>query len=116
MRARDRERIRREQEALEAGRKQAQEIAATAALLAEAKKPGPGTVKWYFESDDGSLPWLEVAPREAQELSAGAVCVVRVGAPGTHTYRLLTAELTRRVARVRPEVVVFAPRGVVPTA
>lgn len=112
LQAQERERIRREQEALENERRQRQEIAAAATLLAEAKKPGPGPVRWYFEADDGTLPWLEVSPREALELRSGAVCVVRSGAPGTHTYRLLPLELTRRVARVRPEVVVFAPRGV----
>jgi uncharacterized protein YaiL (DUF2058 family) len=116
LQSKDRERIRREQEALDAERKRQQEVAAAEALLAEARKPGPGTVKWYFEAVDGTLPWLEIAPREAQELRAGALCVVRVGAPGTHTYRLLSADLTRRVARVRPEVVVYAPRGVVPTS
>ncbi|MBK8097825.1 MAG: DUF2058 family protein [Planctomycetes bacterium] len=113
LQARERERIRREQEALDNERRQQQEVAAAIALLAEAKKPGPGAVKWYFEADDGTLPWLEVSPREALELRAGAICVVRAGAPGTHTYRLLPLEQTRRVARVKPEVVVFAPRGVV---
>ncbi len=34
--------------------------------------------------------------------------------PATHTYRLLPLESTKRVARVLPEVVVWAPRGVVP--
>ena len=37
------------------------------ALLADARKPGSGTVKFYFAAPDGSLPWLELAPREAQD-------------------------------------------------
>src|SRR5688572_18785714 len=111
--ARERERTRTEQEAAERQRKQREELAAIAALLAEAKKPGPGAVKFYFEADDGSLPWLELAPREAQEVRAGQLCVVRSGPAGTHTYRLLPLEACKRVARVRPEVVVHAPRGVV---
>lgn len=112
--ARDRDRIRREQERAEAERRQREESQAVRMLLADAKKPGPGTVKFYFEANDGSLPWLDVSPREAQEVRAGAMCVVRSGPPGTHTYRLLALEATKRVARFLPEVIVFAPRGVVP--
>lgn len=114
LQARERERTRAEQERLEAQRKQGEELAAVRSLLDDAKKPGPGAVKYYFEADDGSLPWLELQPREAQEVRAGALCVVRHGPAATHTYRLLSLEATRRVARVLPEVVVFAPRGVVP--
>lgn len=112
LQARERERTRREQEQLEAERKQREELQAVQMLLTEAKKPGPGAVKFYFEAGDGTLPWLEVTPREAQEVRAGALCVVRGGAPGTHTYRLLPLEATKRVARVMPDVVVLAPRGV----
>lgn len=109
----DRERVRKEQERNEQAKRQQAEVAAVRALLADAKKPGPGTVKFYFAADDGSLPWLELSPREAQELRAGALCVVRAGPPATHTYRLLPLEATRRVARVLPAVVVHAPRGIV---
>lgn len=114
LQAQERERTRRETERLEQERRQRDEEAAALALLAEARKPGPGTVKWYFAAADGSLPWLELSPREAQELRAGMVCVVRSGPPGTHTYRLLPLEQTKRVARHRPDVVAYAPRGVVP--
>jgi uncharacterized protein YaiL (DUF2058 family) len=110
--AKDRQRTRQEQERHEQAKKRQAELAAVQALLADAKKPGPGAVKYYFEGDDGALPWLELSPREAQEVRAGQLCVVRAGAPGTHTYRLLGLEATRRVARVQPEVVVSAPRGV----
>lgn len=113
LQGRERERSRREQERVEAERKQREELHAVQMLVAEAKKPGPGTVKFYFEAVDGSLPWLEVSPREAQEVRAGSLCVVRSGAPGTHTYRLLPMEATRRVGRLLPDVVVFAPRGLV---
>jgi len=114
--AKERERIHREQEALDRQKKQRDELVAVQALLADARKPGSGTVKFYFEAADGTLPWLELAPREAQEVRAGQMCVVRGGPAGTHTYRLLPLEATRRVARVLPDVVVLAPRGVVPTS
>lgn len=110
---RERERTRLEQEAVDRQKKQHEELAAVQALLADAKKPGSGTVKFYFEAPDGSLPWLELAPREAQEVRAGQLCIVRGGPVGTHTYRLLSLEATRRVARLLPDVVAFAPRGVV---
>lgn len=107
----ERERVRRETEAAEAARKDREELAAVRALLADAKKPGPGTVKYYFATADGQLPWLELSPREALEVKAGGLCVVRTGGAGTHTYRLLPLEATKRVARRLPEAVVLAPRG-----
>ncbi|MCB9879754.1 MAG: DUF2058 family protein [Planctomycetes bacterium] len=107
-----REQTRREQAELERQRKDREEHAAVAVLLRDAKKPGPGAVKFYFAATDGSLPWLELSPREAQEVRAGQLCVVRSGPPSTHTYRLLPIEAGRRVARVRPDAVAFAPRGV----
>ena len=112
--AKERERVRVEQEAADRQRQQREELAAVEALVAGARKPGSGAVKFYFEAPDGSLPWLELAPREAQELRAGQLCIVRGGPPGTHTYRLLPLEPTKRVARVLPERVVLAPRGIVP--
>ena len=114
LQARERERTRVEQERIEAERKRREEVEAVRALLHDAKKPGPGAVKFYFEASDGTLPWLELSPREAQEVRAGALCVVRHGPAATHTYRLLPLEATKRLARVLPEAVVFAPRGVVP--
>ena len=114
LREQDREQTRREQAAAEARRKQREELAAVEALLQAAKKPGPGTVKFYFAAADGSLPWLELSPREAQEVRAGQLCVVRGGPRATHTYRLLPIEVGKRVARVRPDAIVHAPRGVLP--
>ncbi len=111
--AAERARVQREQRELEAARVEQQEQAAIAAILAAAQKAGPGTVRYYFEVEDGALPWLEVSPREAQELRAGQVCVVRPGPASVHDYRLLGAELARRVGRLRPEAIVYAPPGIV---
>jgi uncharacterized protein YaiL (DUF2058 family) len=110
--AQERERDRQNTERAAAQQQKRNELAAVRQLVAEARKPGPGTMKFYFQAPDGSLPWLELSPREGQELRAGSLCVVRSGAPGTHTYRLLPLEATRRVARVWPEAVVLAPRGI----
>jgi len=109
--ARERERVRIASERAAAEQRQREELAAVRQLLVEAKKPGPGTVKYYFATADGSLPWLELSPREAQEVRAGALCVVRQGGAATHTYRLLPLKQTHRIARVMPEAVVLAPRG-----
>lgn len=114
LQAQERERTRLETERQAAEQRERDERAAVRQLLVEAKKPGPGTVKFYFQAEDGSLPWLELSPREAQELRAGALCVVRSGPPATHTYRLLPLDAARRVARVQPGAVAFAPRGVLP--
>lgn len=114
LQAKERDRTRREQDRLDTERRQREERQAVAVLLASARKPGPGTVRFYFEGPDGSLPWLELSPREAQEVRAGGSCVVRTGPAGTHTYRLLPLDATRRVAKVLPDAVVHAPRGVLP--
>lgn len=112
LQAKERERTAQQQKELDAQRARREEEAAVAAILEQqAFRPGPASVRWYFETEDGSLPCLEVSPRQAQELRAGQLCVVLCGPAGTHQYRLLPGELTKRVARVRPEAVAFAPRG-----
>ncbi|MBM4062418.1 MAG: DUF2058 domain-containing protein [Planctomycetes bacterium] len=112
--ARERDRGRAEAERAERERKQHEELAAVRQLLAEARPPAQGQVRFYFEAPDGSLPWLELSPREAQEVRAGGLCIVRRGPPATHTYGLLPLDATKRVARLLPDVVVRAPRGIVP--
>jgi uncharacterized protein YaiL (DUF2058 family) len=112
LRAEERARTRKEQEALDRERKRREEESAVDQLVAASKKPGPGAVKFYFATADGALPWLELSSREAQEVRAGQLCVVRSGPSGTHTYRLLPVEAARRVHRLRPEAVAFAPSGV----
>ena len=114
LREQGREQTRQQQAANEQARKLREEAAAVDVLLQTAKKPGPGTVKFYFATDDGALPWLELSPREAQEVRAGQLCVVRGGPAGTHTYRLMPLDAGKRVARARPDALVFAPRGVRP--
>lgn len=109
----ERLRTQQEQKQIEAARAAREEAAAVEAILQhEAQKPGHGGVRFYFETEDGSLPWVEVSPREAQELRAGQLCVVTTSASSGHDYRLLGLELTRRVARIRREAVVLAPRGI----
>ena len=111
----EREKTAREQLQLEAQRKAREEAAAVEAILQdESRRPGTGPAKFYFEAEDGTLPWLELSPRDAQQVGSGMLCIVRRGSPGTHDYRLLPTELARRVARVKPQAIVFAPRGVVP--
>jgi uncharacterized protein YaiL (DUF2058 family) len=111
--AQDRARVQQEQKELDQARAQREEESAVDAILShQAWKPGPGALRYYFEVEDGSLPWLEVSPREAQELRAGQLCVVTPSSVAAHDYRLLGLELARRVARVRRSAIVLAPRGV----
>lgn len=112
LREEGRDRSRKEQEALDRERKRKEEQLAVDQLLGSAKKPGPGAVKFYFATREGALPWLELSSREAQEVRAGQLCVVRSGPAGTHTYRLLPADGARRVHAARPDAVVFAPSGI----
>lgn len=113
MRRQSAEGTRREQQEIEKRKKQREEQVAIDVLLQDARKPGPGPVKFYFAARDGSLPWLDLSPREAQEVSAGQLCVVRGGPAGTHVYRLLPVDSARRVAQARPDALVYAPKGVI---
>ena len=112
LREEERERGRKEQASLDRERQRKQEREAVDQLLESAKKPGPGTVKFYFATDDGALPWLDLSGREAQEVRAGQLCVVRSGPVGTHTYRLMPVDAAKRVHSARPDAIAFAPQGV----
>ena len=107
-----RQKTRKEQAALDRERLRKREQEAVGQLLESAKKPGPGTVKFYFATREGALPWLDLSSREAQEVRAGQLCVVRSGPVGTHTYRLLPADAAKRVHQARPDAIAFAPQGV----
>ena len=98
---RDRERLRQE------------ELAACRDILArETRGTGPGNIRWYFQLDDGQLPWFEVTDQELRMLQSGMLSVARQGAAGTHVYGVLSTDLARRVVKAMPEVIVWAPRGV----
>lgn len=112
--AAERARVRAAQEDLDRERRAREERAAVQALLAAARKPAGGPIRFYFATPDGQLPWLELQPREAQEVRAGQLCIVRARLGVVHDYRLLPLESCRRLARVLPELIVHSPRGVVP--
>lgn len=112
LRQQSRELTRKEQQRLEQEKKQREEERAVDVLLDGARRPGHGAVQFYFATADGALPWLELSPREAQEVRAGQLGIVRTGPLGTHTYGLLPIDSVRRVHRTRPEVVAFVPKGV----
>ena len=62
----------------------------------------------YLELADGRVPFLELAPAERLQVTDGALCVVRVGPPGSHTYGLIRADHARRVAAVFRDRIAFA--------
>ncbi len=99
---------------LDAARRAAAERAACEDILArEVVQPhARGGRRWYFEVEDGSLPWLEIDEALHFQLQSGHYWVVRTGAPGSHVYGLLEAEQARRVFAAIPDVVVWAPGGV----
>ena len=114
LREEERERARRAQEERDRRRDLEAERAACLEILArEAFRPRPGgSMRWYFQLEDGRLPWLEVDAHEKRELQSGAWAVVVAGPPGAHVYALLPTALARRVARVLPEKIAWAVRGV----
>lgn len=110
-RAAERERTRLVQAEVEHGRQAAAERAACLDIMHnEVVRPrGRGGRRWYFEVEDGSLPWFEVEDAMRFELESGAYWVLRTGAAGSHAYGLLSAEQASRVGQAMPEVVAWAP-------
>ena len=108
------QRTRLRQEQLERERRNEAEHAACLELLErEARRPAPGgSAKWYFQLEDGRLPYLEVNEAERRQLGAGAFAIVRLGPDGAHVYGLLASAHARRLHRALPERIVWAPRGV----
>jgi uncharacterized protein YaiL (DUF2058 family) len=108
-RAADRER----QAQLEASRKQREEAAACREILRTGvEQPDRrGTIRWFFETADGALPWLMLDHGTCAQLTSGATCIVRIGATGAHAYGLLGTELARRVHRQFPDRVAWSAPG-----
>ena len=111
MQAEQRERDREQQQSLEAERHAAAERVACADILRnDVDQPrGRGSQRWYFQLENGLLPWFEVDENMGFQLQNGAYWVVRVGPRDSHNYGLLAPELGQRVAAVLPESVVWAP-------
>lgn len=108
-----REQTRNAQASRDEARRQQEELAACRDILArELRSTGPGSVRWFFQLDNGQLPWLEVTTEELRMLHSGVLSVARRTAAATHVYGVLPTELARRVAKAIPEVIVWAPRGV----
>jgi uncharacterized protein YaiL (DUF2058 family) len=115
LRERSREQTRQAQGVRDQERLVGEELAACRNILAsEVRGCGPGNIRWFFQLQDGQLPWLEVTPEELRRLQSGTLSVLRRGRPGAHVYGVLSTELTRRVANVLPESIAWAPRGVLP--
>jgi hypothetical protein len=114
LREEDRERTAHTQAELDRAREQAQERAACEAILQEQAfaPPGGGRQRFHFEVEGGDLPWLELDEGLARRVRAGEMCIVRSGAADAHVYRLLATDLARRVAKMLPGRVAWAPRGV----
>lgn len=112
---RERERTRQQQQELERSKQREAERDACLALLeTEARKPSPsGRMRFYFELEDGRLPSVEVSEAELRQLQAGGLCIVRLKPGRGHVYGLIATLHARRIAKIFPERVVHAPRGLV---
>lgn len=102
------------QEELRARQQAAAELAACRDLLRKEVVPAgsPSGQPFFVQLADGTLPRLGLGPVERANLLAGALCLVRVGPPGSHDYGLLATEHARRVRETFPDRVVWAVRGV----
>lgn len=100
------------QDALDEARREAEERAACAEILRrDAVQPRSGPMRWYFELEDGALPWFEVDEGTSFKLQSGVFWIVRTGPQGSHEYALLQADLGARVLAALPEAVVWVPGG-----
>ena len=90
---------------MEAERKQREERAACKEILSTKVKVSGrgGNIRWFFETDDGFLPWISIGTAEMTRLLGGDLWVIRQGAAHVHSYGLLEADIARRVAKMFPE-------------
>jgi uncharacterized protein YaiL (DUF2058 family) len=113
LREQDREDDRRRQAELERDRQDRAERAACEEIVRAARVPGRGgQIRFFFETEDGRLPWLSVSESERLELGSGMVAIVRRGPEGADVYGLLETSLAKRVRKSLPERVAWAARGV----
>jgi uncharacterized protein YaiL (DUF2058 family) len=70
-----------------------------------------GRTRWFFEVEDGSLPWLDLNDLEFKRLLSGDVVIVRRGPPGSHAYGLLNLAHALRVREFFPERIAWWPPG-----
>jgi uncharacterized protein YaiL (DUF2058 family) len=96
----------------EAERKVAEERAACEQILGQdVRRPGHGRQRFYFQTVDGALPWLEFGDIELKQMLSAEFAVVRVGAKNTHDYGLLPVATAKRVSRQFPDKIAWWPPG-----
>ena len=106
-----REQDRAQQQAHEAERKRVAEGAACTELLRREVIKPRGRSRWYFQLQDGALPWFDVDESTRFEIDNGNFWVVRIGPPESHHYALMASEHAKRVRDAIPEAVAWAPGG-----
>lgn len=110
LQAADREQRREQQAQTDAERRAAEERAACEQILGQdVTRPGHGRLRFYFEVDDGHLPWLEFGDVEFRRMLSGEFAVVRLSGEQAHDYGLLSVASAKRVARHFPERVAWWP-------
>ncbi len=110
VRALERSQTKAQQAQIEAERRNAEERAACEQILAQdVVRPGHGRLRFFFETEEGFLPWLELSEVDFKRVLSSEFAIVRVGGRRTHDYRLLAVPAAKRVARLFQDRVVWWP-------
>lgn len=110
--AQEREQRRQEQNKLDAERRAAEERAACEQILAQdVRRPGHGRQRFYFQTKEGWLPWLEVGELEMKQMLSSEFAIVRMGPKNSHDYGLLAVPAAKRIAKQFGEKIAWWPPG-----
>lgn len=89
---------------------EAERAACEQILATEVKGVGRGA-PWFFELQDGRIPFVKIDELERMQLASGQLCIVRRSTGDAHDYGLLATPLATRVRAQIPTRVVWGPRG-----
>jgi uncharacterized protein YaiL (DUF2058 family) len=88
---------------------EAERAACLAILETEVKGVGRGA-PWYFELEDGRIPFVRIDELDRHQLAGGQLCIVRRGEGDAHVYGLLATPLAKRIAQQFPRRLAWAAR------
>lgn len=113
LQAAERNERRTQQAQTDAERRLAEERAACEQILAQdVTRPGHGRMRFFFQTAEGYLPWLEFGEIDFKRMLSSEFAVVRLGEPQTHDYGLLALASAKRVARIFPDRIAWWPPAV----
>lgn len=110
LQAQEREQRRAQQAQTDAQRRDSEERAACEQILSQdIKRPGHGRMRFFFQTKEGYLPWLEFGEVDFKRMLSAEFAIARLGNAHAHDYGLLAVAAAKRVAKQFPDKIVWWP-------